>query len=65
MADVCVVGIADDYSGEVPLAFVMLEENAARRAKSSPKEAEEDRQSIMKVNNPLARLLNGILSDHL
>ena len=46
----CVVGIGDDYSGEVPLAFVMLEGNAARKVQSSSKAAEEVKQSIMKVS---------------
>lgn len=49
VSDVCVVGIPDDYSGEVPLAFIMLEENAAQRAKSSWKAAEEIKASIIKV----------------
>ncbi|KZV70955.1 amp dependent CoA ligase [Peniophora sp. CONT] len=34
VADCCVVGIPDDYSGEVPLAFVMLSQEAAKRAAS-------------------------------
>lgn len=53
VADVCVVGIADDYSGEVPLAFVVLEEKAARQAKSSSEATEKLKQSIMKVRDLL------------
>lgn len=49
VADTCVVGYPDDYSGEVPLAFVVLEAHAAQRAKSSPEEAEKIKQSISKV----------------
>ncbi|EJD03682.1 phenylacetyl-CoA ligase [Fomitiporia mediterranea MF3/22] len=48
VSDACVVGIPDDYSGEVPLAFVMLETRAAERAKRSNAEAEKIKQSIMK-----------------
>ncbi|KAL5494984.1 hypothetical protein ACEPAI_446 [Sanghuangporus weigelae] len=48
VVDVCVVGIPDDYSGEIPLAFVMLEAAAAARAKSSPAEATNIKESIKK-----------------
>jgi acyl-coenzyme A synthetase/AMP-(fatty) acid ligase len=30
VADTCVVGIVDTYSGEVPLAYVMLKAEAAQ-----------------------------------
>lgn len=50
VADVCIVGIPDDYSGEIPLAFVMLEEGAAQKAKASASDAEEIKKSIMKVS---------------
>ena len=46
--DACVVGVPDDYSGEIPFAFIMLEAKAAQRAKD-PKEAEKIRASIFKV----------------
>ena len=32
--DCCVVSVPDDYSGEVPLAFVVLSRDAAKRAAS-------------------------------
>ncbi|VDB87514.1 unnamed protein product [Peniophora sp. CBMAI 1063] len=32
VADCCVVGVPDEYSGEVPLAFVVLSQDAAERA---------------------------------
>ncbi|EJD03679.1 acetyl-CoA synthetase-like protein [Fomitiporia mediterranea MF3/22] len=48
VSDVCVVGIPDDYSGEVPLAFVMLDARAAQRARRSNAEAEKIKKSIMK-----------------
>jgi 4-coumarate--CoA ligase len=31
VSDVCVVGVPDEYSGEVPLAFVVLNANALKR----------------------------------
>ncbi|OCH89308.1 acetyl-CoA synthetase-like protein, partial [Obba rivulosa] len=41
VSDVCVVGVTDDYSGELPLAFVVLDPNADERIKSNPAEAEK------------------------
>lgn len=53
--DVCVVGVQDDYSGEVPLAFVVLTTTAASRAGKASKEAEEIKASIRKVSgSPMA-----------
>ncbi|KAF5382321.1 hypothetical protein D9757_008482 [Collybiopsis confluens] len=46
--DACVVGIPDDYSGEVPLAFVVLNELAAKRGQRSEAEATNIRCSIQK-----------------
>lgn len=51
VADVCVVGVPDEYSGEVPLAFVVLEDGAAKRANASPAEAERIKASVSKVCN--------------
>ncbi|KAL5519237.1 hypothetical protein ACEPAH_920 [Sanghuangporus vaninii] len=48
VADVCVVGVPDDYSGEVPFAFVVLRPFATTRAKQDPTEAEKIKHSIMK-----------------
>lgn len=48
VADVCVVGIPDDYSGEVPMAYVVLESHAAGRAKNA-EEAKKIKASIAKV----------------
>lgn len=50
VADTCVVGIPDDYSGEVPLAFVTLEARAAERVKTNIQEAEKLKQSIAQVS---------------
>ncbi|KAF5382316.1 hypothetical protein D9757_008487 [Collybiopsis confluens] len=48
VADACVVGIPDDYSGEVPLAFVVLNEAAAKRCETSKEETVNIRSSIQK-----------------
>ena len=49
IADVCVVAAPDDYSGELPFAFVALHERVRKQVAKSPKEAERVRQSIFKV----------------
>ncbi|KAI0064691.1 amp dependent CoA ligase [Artomyces pyxidatus] len=47
--DVCVVGVPDEFSGEVPLAFVVLEASAAKKATSNPEEAEKLKVAIAQV----------------
>ena len=47
VADACVVGIPDEYSGELPLAFVALSADAAKRAASG--DIEKIKASIVKV----------------
>jgi 4-coumarate--CoA ligase len=47
VADSCVVGVPDEYSGELPFAFVALSATAARRAASGG--AEKIKASIIKV----------------
>jgi len=47
VADACVVGIPDEYSGELPLAFVALSADAAMRAASG--DTENIKASIIKV----------------
>lgn len=49
VADACVVGLPDDYSGEVPLAFVVLDGKAAKRIEKDPQESEKIKASIAKV----------------
>jgi len=39
VTDVCVVPVPNEYSGEVPLAFVVLHAKLAKRIKSNPQEA--------------------------
>jgi len=48
VADACVVPIPDDYSGEVPMAFVVLHPNVAKRVAANPAEAEKVKAAIMK-----------------
>jgi acyl-coenzyme A synthetase/AMP-(fatty) acid ligase len=50
VTDTCVVGIPDDYSGELPLAFVVLRPTIAQRVKEDPRAADDVKASIMKVN---------------
>ncbi|EJT97429.1 phenylacetyl-CoA ligase [Dacryopinax primogenitus] len=45
--DAGVVGIADEYKGEMPLGFVVLEHSVSKRAQD-PKEAETIRQELRK-----------------
>jgi len=58
VADVCVVGVPDSYSGEVPRAFVVLTEKAAKLIEQDPKEVEIIKASISKVCQ-LSLLANG------
>ncbi|KII90730.1 hypothetical protein PLICRDRAFT_697218 [Plicaturopsis crispa FD-325 SS-3] len=48
VADACIVGVPDDYSGEVPLAFVVLNAQAAARARKSPAEAKAIKRALAK-----------------
>ncbi|KAI0772847.1 acetyl-CoA synthetase-like protein [Trametes elegans] len=47
VADVCVIGAPDDYSGELPFAFVSLKEGARKRVAKGPKEEQKQRDAIM------------------
>ncbi|KAG6853944.1 hypothetical protein C0991_012268 [Blastosporella zonata] len=47
VASACVVGIPDDYSGELPLAFVVLTTEASRRVGQTPAVANEIKKSII------------------
>ncbi|KIJ64459.1 hypothetical protein HYDPIDRAFT_90496 [Hydnomerulius pinastri MD-312] len=48
VADTCVVGVQDEYSGEIPLAFVVLHPGPAEHAREDPRVAEDMKQSIVK-----------------
>jgi acyl-coenzyme A synthetase/AMP-(fatty) acid ligase len=49
VADTCVVGVPDDYSGEVPFAFVVLSADAAKRALRSEAEVAKIKATMSKV----------------
>lgn len=49
VSDVGVVGVTDDYSGEIPLAFVVLTADALQRVDRHPNAAREIKASITKV----------------
>jgi 4-coumarate--CoA ligase len=49
VADVCVVGVPDSYSGEIPKAFVVLHEKAAQMIEEDKREEEIIKESICKV----------------
>jgi len=49
VADACVVPIPDSYSGELPMAFVVLHPDVAKKVASDPAEAERVKASIKKV----------------
>ncbi|KAH9829669.1 amp dependent CoA ligase [Rhodofomes roseus] len=48
VTDVCVVGLPDEYSGEVPLAFIVPTPAAVERIKKDPQEEARTKLSIMK-----------------
>ncbi|KAI0657465.1 amp dependent CoA ligase [Cubamyces menziesii] len=48
VGDVCVVGIPDEYSGELPFAFVVPSAAAQARIDANPAAADEVRKAIMK-----------------
>jgi 4-coumarate--CoA ligase len=50
VADTCVVGVPDDYSGEVPFAFVVLSAGAAKRALQNEAEAAKIKADISKAS---------------
>ena len=49
VADACVVGIADDYSGELPAAYVVLTAEAAQSIYRNAVVADYFSESISKV----------------
>ncbi|KZT08184.1 amp dependent CoA ligase [Laetiporus sulphureus 93-53] len=48
ISDVCVVGLPDDYSGELPLAFIALNPIAIERVQQDPREADKIKDAIIK-----------------
>ena len=51
IADVCVVGAPDDYSGELPFAFIALKEEARARIAKDAAQEQQIRDAIMKVRS--------------
>lgn len=49
IADAGVVGVPDEYSGEVPAAFVQLQPDVAQKMKKDPKAGEKLKKEIAKV----------------
>ena len=49
VGDACVVGIPDEYSGEVPLAFIVPSHEAQERIKKDSSEIEKVKTAIIKV----------------
>jgi len=49
VSDTCVVPISDSYSGELPMAFVVLHPNAVKRIALDPAEIGRVKTSITKV----------------
>ncbi|KAJ3574028.1 hypothetical protein NP233_g2050 [Leucocoprinus birnbaumii] len=48
VADSCVVSLPDDYSGELPLAYVVLQPHAAARIKGNFRATQELKQALFK-----------------
>lgn len=59
VTDVCVVGLPDEYSGEIPLAFVVPTAAAVERMKRDSREEARTRQSIMKVSTRTTLTIGG------
>lgn len=51
IVDCCVVGIPDDYNGELPLAYVVLSSDAHERLAFSPEAEYDIKCSIIKVSS--------------
>lgn len=47
--DACVVGVPDDYSGEVPLAFICLAPKAEEKCERDSRHTEAFKASMQKV----------------
>ncbi|KAJ7631209.1 amp dependent CoA ligase [Roridomyces roridus] len=65
VSDACVVGIPDDYAGEIPLAYVVLNEASSKRVAGKPTEGEKIKAELMKyvADNKIAykRLAGGVV----
>jgi acyl-CoA synthetase (AMP-forming)/AMP-acid ligase II len=50
VADACVVGIPEEFSGEIPLAFVTLSTDARARVQHTPAEAGKIKKALADVS---------------
>ena len=50
--DACVVGIPDEYSGEIPLAFIVPTQGALEKIGKGASEAQNVKVEIQKVRYP-------------
>lgn len=57
VADAAVIGTPDEYAGELPKAFVVLQPAAASLAAQDPKYGDELRLSIYKVCNCISIMI--------
>lgn len=48
--DSCVVGVKDEYRGEVPLAYVVLSPDTRKRVEQGPEAAVTIQESIQRVS---------------
>lgn len=53
VADAGVIGLPDDFSGDVPMAFIVLSVDAAQRVAADPKEAERIKAEVIKVRSAI------------
>ena len=57
VSDVCVVGVPDEFSGEVPMAFIMPSSEARELIKTGPQGVLDVKKAICKVVSPSERSL--------
>ena len=58
--EVCVLGVPDPYSGEVPVALVVLGDEAKERVEGDNKEAQKISISILKARSATVPQLRGV-----
>ena len=63
VADVCVVGIPDEYSGELPFAFVVLSLDAQERVRKDAVKIHMTRDALLKVR-PKSPVIQCSLDTH-
>ena len=49
VADACIVSILDEYSGELPLAYVVPSPSVATRVTADPAEVQKYKETLIKV----------------